>query len=45
MIIIDYDTRITDEEKTDNYVKKNLEIISSYVTRLRKEYKILISRL
>ena len=40
MIIIDYIPRITDEKKTSNYIKENLEIISRYVTRLREEYKI-----
>lgn len=40
MIIIDYDSRITDEEKTNDYLKENLETISSYVNRIRKWYKI-----
>ena len=40
MIIIDYDSRITDEEKTNDYIKEYLETISSYVNRIREQYKI-----
>lgn len=40
MIIIDYDFKIADEEKTNDCVKEDLEAISSYVNRIMEQYKI-----